>query len=871
MNRLPIHDDEKPFDIHELINKFWRRKRLFVYVAVPILLYVLISQMTKPYKPLYRATFDIGVTNEMPVEGMFSGITKGPTAQIGAVTQRVISSLLSVNLAEKVVDNISLCAFVKEGASEIRVETRLKEDVSHAIGPLKLKLGDGTYTVYDDDRKLGEGSFGSYWVYEQGTKREQGALQDYDDFGEFELRVTPLQPVHKRKTYELTIYPKKTTAIALRNSLSITVLEADKIEQIGGSSGLPSSGEGAKRRLVRATSLFPGMNLIGVLRIDVHWANREDALEIASALAQQIIEEDKTEKSIHFTQSKAFIDSMLQFYHGRLTQLEENIKDFKEKKGITNLAISTQALIGQTSDLESSRSQLQIEKKILQDIDRYLSAPGTDAEPTYAATLMGDPMLSGIYSNLLQAEAEYRAALKEYSTGHPKVMQISAQLTGLKEQLKEETTKRLQTLNTEISSFSRQIGMLQGKLENVPEDEIQLARLGRDRETAEKLYTFFAEKLEETRVQEAGVTSDLKIINPPIVSGSPVNSKGTLKNLITAIVLSILGGGFAVFVADYLDKTVKDPDAIRHRLGLPLFGTVPAMLNDGDNQKTRLAEKLGIPPFIQRWWDYKRKRRKHESPRIIGDDVSTPEFESFRKLTYNLGIDEPAKGKQVIYITSPGPEDGKTFITLNLAVALAASGNWVVIADTDFRKRGGHLTDVANVKTRFGLFDVLRDKASLKDVIVPLEDETMSRERKGLQVKRSARKIEGAVHSPRAFIDVLPTGRIPANPFLFLESTEMSKIVELLKETYDFVLIDGVPVLLFADAAFLSKFADSVVLTARYGKTGLKELEYSRDILLASKPDNVGLVMNGVPRERGSYYYSYYFKYYSKYNKRGKA
>ncbi len=868
MNRLPIQNDEKPFDIHELLNKFWRRKRLFLYVAVPILAYVLFTQLTKPYKPLYRATFDIGVTNEMPVEGMFSGATKAPTLQIGAVTQRVISSLLSVNLAEKVVDNISLCAFVKDGASDIRVETRLKEDIRHPIGPLKLKLGNGTYTLYDDDRKLGEGSFGSYWIYEEGTQREQGALDEYDDFGDFELRVTPLQPVHQRKTYELTIFPKKTTALALRNSLSITVLEADKIEQLSGSSGLPSSGEGAKRRLVRATSLFPGMNLLGVLRIEVHWANKEDALEIANALAQQIIEEDKTEKLIHFTQSKAFIDSMLQLYHGRLTHLEENIKDFKEKKGITNLAVSTQALIGQASTLESSRSQLQIEKKILQDIDRYLNAPGVDTGLTYSATLMGDPMLSGIYTNLLQVEAEYRAALKEYSSGHPKVMQISAQLTGLKEQLKEETRKRLSTLNTEISSVSRQINVLQGRLENVPEDEIQLARLGRDRETAEKLYTFFAEKLEETRVQEAGVTSDLKIINPPLVSGGPVNSKGTLKNLITAIVLSILGGSAAVFVADYLDKTVKDPDVVKHKLGLPLYGTVPSMLADGDHKKS-LSEKLGLPIFIQRFLEDRRIRKRHESPRIIGDDVSSPEFEAFRKLMFNLGIDEPTKEKQVIYITSPGPEAGKTFITLNLAVALAASGNWVVIADTDFRKRGGHLTDVANVRTRFGLFDVLREKASLKDVIVPLEDGSVSKDRKGPQTKRSAKMSEASVRSPRAFIDVLPTGRIPANPFLFLESTEMSKIVELLKETYDFVLIDGVPVLLFADAAFLCKFADSVVLTARYGRTGLKELEYSRDILFASKSDNVGLVMNGVPRERGSYYYSYYFKYYSKYNKRG--
>ena len=119
-----------------------------------------------------------------------------------------------------------------------------------------------------------------------------------------------------------------------------------------------------------------------------------------------------------------------------------------------------------------------------------------------------------------------------------------------------------------------------------------------------------------------------------------------------------------------------------------------------------------------------------------------------------------------------------------------------------------------------------------------------------------------------ATLELLPVGAIPPNPFVFLESDKMQRLVRQLKVQYDYVIVDGVPVLLFADASYLSNFADGVLLAARYGRTGISELEKTKEILLSAHSRIIGIVMNGVPKERGSYYYHYHHKYYSKYYKK---
>jgi len=880
-------DDEKPIDIRDLLYKFLRRKNIFMYIAIPIFLGIIISQFTKPYNPIYRAAFDIGVSQEKPVGGFFSPFSEVSTMQIGTVTQRVISSLLSVKLADKIVDTLGLYAYVKNGNHHINVEAKIITDFEKRIGPMRLQIGDGRFQIY-----------------ENGNKLKEGRLNKFVDCGFFELKVTPLKKFSGEKTYELTIYPRNKMALALRNSISIKVLEADKIDKGVGSSEVPFSGEGTSDKLVTANPRVYDTN-IGILRISVHWGNPEDALRIAQVLSTQMIEEDKKEKSLQYVQSQTFIDTQLTVYQEKLTKVEEDIRQFKERKKIVDLKASTQALISQISQLESQKSQKQIEQKILKDLEEYLviSKQELDEMPNFASAMVSDPVLQNFYSQLLAAEAELKGRLKEYSKGHPKVLEITAKLSGLKDQMKLEIAKRIPTMRTEIRSIDNQIGMLQAKLENVPEDEIQLARLERDKETAEKLYTFFAEKLEETRVHEAGVTSDLKIINPPLVSSKPVNSRGRFKSSIIALLLSILAGGFAVFIAEYLDNTIKDPDIVSEKIGLPIFASIPIVGNAKVESKKLKSDKTSkivgqgfslantakivgqgfLDPLRIVMGSLFIKQKPVKKFRILDGDISSAEFEAFRKLSINLDFAHPEKKYKIIYITSAGPEEGKTFISANLGHVLSMANKKVIILDTDFRKKRGNLTYLTKSSKKKGLFDILKGETKLKNTIIPLTIPSTSAEISLNQTSErspleSATNLSNQINQKNqknqknfissSLLELVPTGKIPPNPFVFLESEEMRKIITELKTNYDYVIIDGVPLLLFSDATYIANFVDGVLLTAKYGKTGFKELEYARDMLLSSNSNIIGLIMNAVPKTRSSYYYYhhyYYHKYYPKY------
>ncbi len=404
--------------------------------------------------------------------------------------------------------------------------------------------------------------------------------------------------------------------------------------------------------------------------------------------------------------------------------------------------------------------------------------------------------------------------------------------------MKEEITKRMSSIKTEIQSVKNQIALLQVRLKDVPQDEVELARLERDKETAEKLYTFFAEKLEEIRVKEAGVTSDLKIINPPIISPKPVNAKKPLLILLLSFIISLLVGGFAVFIAEYIDNTVKAPDLVKARTGLPVFASIPL----ADREKRKITDLI-------------RREKLSEELKIFSQDSSSGEFEAFRKLSINLEFAHPEKKYKVIYVTSLGPEEGKTFVALNLSAVLSQVGKKIIVVDTDFRKKKGHLTDITKLKKEEGLFDVLKGEIDLKEAVITLTPTKNA---------NNAINPENPTNSINA-INALPVGNIPPNPFIFLQSEKMKELIHTLKKEYDYIIIDGVPVLFFADAAYLALYADGVLITARYGKTNFKELEDARDILLASRAEIIGVVMNAVPKKRGSYYYYYHYKYYSKY------
>ncbi|MEO0129847.1 MAG: hypothetical protein ABIL02_06380, partial [candidate division WOR-3 bacterium] len=261
-------EQEKPLNLQDLWVKFLRRRRLFFIFAIPVFLGILIFRLSRPYTPIYLSSFDLGVAENRAVEGFFSGMSETPTVQIGTVTQRLIANLLSVKIAEKVVDTLGLYAFFKNGNSDIRLNVQLKSNFEQPLGPYQLKIMENGFSLKLDGEVF------------------QKNYGEYINLGPLEFTIPHDQNLINGKTYSLTFYPRSKMALALRNSISVKVLEADKVERAGDRSGVPISGEGAAKKMVSAKTIFPGMNIIGILRIELYWGDREQALRIARALSE---------------------------------------------------------------------------------------------------------------------------------------------------------------------------------------------------------------------------------------------------------------------------------------------------------------------------------------------------------------------------------------------------------------------------------------------------------------------------------------------------------------------------------------------------------------------------------------------------------
>ena len=185
-------------------------------------------------------------------------------------------------------------------------------------------------------------------------------------------------------------------------------------------------------------------------------------------------------------------------------------------------------------------------------------------------------------------------------------------------------------------------------------------------------------------------------------------------------------------------------------------------------------------------------------------------------------------------ITSPGPKEGKSTIAANLALVMAQSGKSVILLDADMRKPRIH--NLMGIPNQVGLTDYFKGSSSdLKKVLKQWKDEDLY---------------------------IVPTGDLPPNPAELLASEKMSKILDMFKGKYDFVVIDSPPVGIVTDPSVLSAKVDGTLLVVEPKKTKLGAAVQAVEQLHRAGANLIGMVFNNVPMNRAGYYTGYYGGYY---------
>ena len=223
---------------------------------------------------------------------------------------------------------------------------------------------------------------------------------------------------------------------------------------------------------------------------------------------------------------------------------------------------------------------------------------------------------------------------------------------------------------------------------------------------------------------------------------------------------------------------------------------------------------------------------------LLSNNSSFSVQEAYKTLRTNISFSLPGNNSKCIGVTSANRGEGKSSVAVNLAISFAQINKKVIVLDCDMR-----LPTVASkigIESKPGLSNFLVGSCSLDDKIIKrIED-------KG--------------------IDVFPSGNIPPDPTMLLESKMMEELMEVLKKHYDYIIIDLPPLMPVSDAAILSKYIDGYLIVVRHEKSEMSKIEETLHQLEFADARVIGFVYNGKIlenhyRKNNKYYYDYgYYK-----------
>ncbi|MBV7309565.1 polysaccharide biosynthesis tyrosine autokinase [Acinetobacter sp. CWB-G5] len=370
----------------------------------------------------------------------------------------------------------------------------------------------------------------------------------------------------------------------------------------------------------------------------------------------------------------------------------------------------------------------------------------------------------------------------------------------------------MQQMNAQLGAIDKKIGELNATLKELPDLQRRYLQLYREVEVKQQLYTALLNSYQQLRIAKAGEIGNVRIVDTAVEPIEPIAPK-KLQILILSIFLGGFLGTLLALLRNMMRSGIKDSAQIENELDLPVYATVPR----SPVQESRiniLKKKKNIPILAVK----------------NSDDIA---IESLRSMRTAIHFALSSARNNLITISGPAPEVGKSFISTNLATILAQSDKRVLIIDADLRR--GYLHKYFNLDTQPGLTELLNGQQSLDTVIRPTE-------------------VPG--------LSVISRGKSPANPSELLSSNQFKNLLEQMSEKFDHVIIDTPPVLAVTDGIIISQYTGVNLVIARYAKTQMKELELTLNRFEQAGVKVNGFILNDIQRSAGSSYgYNYAYAY----------
>ena len=366
-------------------------------------------------------------------------------------------------------------------------------------------------------------------------------------------------------------------------------------------------------------------------------------------------------------------------------------------------------------------------------------------------------------------------------------------------------------INAQLAEINKKTNEMTQSLKQLPETQRQYLQLYRDVKVNSELYTTLLNSYQQLKIAEAGEIGNIRIIDQAIEPVKPIKPR-TLMTLALALFAGGFIGTLIALLRSFLKSGIKDSSDIENVLGLPVYSTVPKSII----QESRLRS-------------FRKQKRIPILAISNSDDIAIESLRSMRTAIHFALSQAP---NNIIMISGPAPEVGKSFISTNLAVILAKINKKVLIIDADLRR--GYLHKYFAKDNKAGLSNYLTGQQNLDSIIQESEVSNLS---------------------------VITRGPVPSNPSELLGTQRFEDMLKELSTKFDHILIDTPPVLAVTDGVIISQLAGVNLVIARYGKTQMKELELTVNRFEQAGVKVNGFILNDVQNVNGRYAYGYNYSY----------
>ena len=542
--------------------------------------------------------------------------------------------------------------------------------------------------------------------------------------------------------------------------------------------------------------------------------NDEDpqrALDYVQRLSVCYNQQANVDKNEIARRTEQFINGRLEKINAELGNTEGQLESYKRRNNVVELKTNATGAYTNATEYQQKLSEANTQVALISEMQIYMNNPKNHFQPLPSNVGLDDQASTALISNYNELLQKRSLLLQSASENSPSVIPLTSQISEMERAIRRALVQARKNLEIQRNALAVEYGKYQGQVGETPEQERMLTQIGRQQEVKSGLYLMLLQKREENSISLAATADKGKLIDGPSL-GKKVSPKSSII-LLVALMLALAIPSLILFLLEFFRYKIEGHEDVAKLTTLPIIADIAV---SSETAKTK-------------------------GEIVVHENKNNQMEEIFRSMRTNIQF-MLEKDEKVIMFTSSTSGEGKTFVASNLAMSFALLGKRVLLVGLDIRK-----PRLANL---FEIDDFVHGITNLLVKESPTWDDV------------EKQLLPSGVNKN---LTLLMAGPTPPNPAELVTRKSLGITFALLRQHFDYIIVDTAPVGLVTDTLQIAKVCDTTVYVCRADYTPKENFEMINGLAFSKKMPKMSIVVNGIDmsKKKNGYYYGYgkYGKY----------